>query len=256
MVAEVFDTPGLKSDPVAGTFALWVGPSATTRVRADGASMALLGRALSREGWTPVPDSPAEAEQVAAGLRVHHGGATEVLASWPELVGWARGTRPARDGALHRVADADADVVACLPAARSVGAYSAVKAGESDAGWVWLDALYVGATLPGLVDTVAQWAGTAERRVAASILFQGFTARLASPVLAGVSRGLVLDLDPATTAVQSRLGETLGMRCARPGAWTAEIAVDVVARALLDVHLASMIAAVRRGVGVGAAALG
>ena len=227
-IGTVFDTDALAFDAESGTFAGTGPPGPTVRVRGEHA--ALLGRALRREGWTTVADGPADAEVTgrAQGFRVQSAGATTQLAGWSELGEWARTAAiapPRRAG--------DAEVAGALDAAATVGPYFAVQAREGD-DWIALDA----AGLATLTDTIGERLGTTERRVAASIMFQGLAARLVSPVLAGLDRGIVLDLDPAVTAVRSRPGEAMGVTCAHIGGWLApEPDVALVGDVLLEQQL-------------------
>jgi len=227
-IGTVFDTDALAFDAESGTFA-GTGPAGQT-VRVRGEHAALLGRALRREGWTTVADGPADAEVTgrAQGFRVQSAGATTQLAGWSELGEWARTAAiapPRRAG--------DAEVAGALDAAAAVGPYFAVQAREGD-DWIALDA----AGLATLTDTIGERLGTTERRVAASIMFQGLAARLVSPVLAGLDRGIVLDLDPAVTAARSRPGEAMGVTCAHIGGWLApEPDVALVGDVLLEQQL-------------------
>ncbi|MCF6474185.1 hypothetical protein FAF44_38275 [Nonomuraea sp. MG754425] len=81
----------------------------------------------------------------------------------------------------------------------AIGGYFELAQGEpADAGWRPLQDLLTGrSTLAAKIDEVARALGTRERRVAASIMFQGLAARLWSPPvgLAAV-HGLLADLGP------------------------------------------------------------
>lgn len=230
-------TAALAVEPASGTSTGSGPPGPTVRVR--GEQPAVIGQAMRRAGWTPVPDGPADAEITGRpdGFRVQAAGTTADVAGWAELAEWARATTP---GTPRRAGDAA--VAAALRAATSVGAYFAVETGPADApGWIRLDA----AGLASLTDSVADRLGTTERRVSASIMLQGLAARLVSPVLAGLGRGIVLDLDPTTTAVQTRPGEAMGVRCAQPGGWLADDPdVGLVADVLLEQQLRPLVAAV------------
>jgi iron complex transport system ATP-binding protein len=234
-IGAVFDTPAPAFDAESGTFDGTGAAGSTVRVRGEHA--ALLGQALRREGWTAVPDGPADAEVTgrAHGFRAQSAGATVQLAGWSELGEWARTAAvapPRRAG--------DAEVAAVLDAVAAVGPYFAVHARDG-AGWLALDACGLAA----LTDTVGERLGTSERRVAASIMFQGLAARLVSPVLAGLGRGIVLDLDPAATAVRSRPGEAMDLTCPQIGGWLApEPDVALVADVLLEQQLRPLVEAV------------
>jgi hypothetical protein len=81
----------------------------------------------------------------------------------------------------------------------SVGEYFAVEVGPSDS--PSLAELHAGGrVLDERVANVARQLGTSERRVAASIMFQGLAARLWSPVVGAAAMGIdVPALDPRTT---------------------------------------------------------
>ncbi|GIH23592.1 hypothetical protein Aph01nite_19020 [Acrocarpospora phusangensis] len=81
-----------------------------------------------------------------------------------------------------------------------LGGYFAVETGPPEAGWRTLGDLLTGGDLiAARVDEVARRLGTGERRVAASILFQGLAARFWSPPIGlAVGHGLLLVLDPRT----------------------------------------------------------
>ncbi|GEL20301.1 ATP-binding cassette domain-containing protein [Pseudonocardia asaccharolytica] len=259
-VSAVFDTAELSFDPRSGGFALLGSATGTAHVHGPRATTPLLARALSRHGWTVVTDGPADVDVTAigSGFLARADGRTTRLPGWSDLAGWARDRhtrRPAEGWPLRRAAPSD--VADCLRAAASIGAYFAVESGWDDAdpaGWRPLDELYRdgGKTLAGVVETVGQRLGTDELRVAVSVLQLGFAARLASPMLAGLARGVVLDLDPADVAVQSRFGEAPGLRCGSPGGWAGTerlhgaAPADLLGELLVDAHLAPMIAVLRR----------
>lgn len=209
-------------------------------VRVRGEQAEPVARALRSAGWTPVTDGPAAAEvtgRSGGGFRVQTAGTTAHVDGWAALEEWARRTVP---GPPHRAGEED--VRAALGAATSLGGYFAVETVPADGpGWVPLDA----AGLAGLTDSMGERLGTGERRVAASIMFQGLVARLVSPVLAGLGRGVVLDLDPAVTAVQTRTGAAMGVTCPLPGGWlAADPDAGLVADVLLEQQLRPLVDAV------------
>ncbi|MFF5259169.1 (2Fe-2S)-binding protein [Actinomadura viridis] len=88
------------------------------------------------------------------------------------------------------------EVVPALAAAAALGPYFEIvtdPAEQADPTWRHLPERDTG-RLAGLVDAYATRLGTGERRVAASILFQGLAARLWSPVIVAAARGVVPDL--------------------------------------------------------------
>jgi ferric iron reductase protein FhuF len=96
---------------------------------------------------------------------------------------------PAPDAGAEEVADV-------LRAVAKLGPYFAIAtdpAEEADPTWRPLPETDSG-RLAGLTDRYAERLGTAERRVAASILFQGLASRLWSPAVAAAARGVVPDL--------------------------------------------------------------
>jgi ferric iron reductase protein FhuF len=107
-----------------------------------------------------------------------------------------------------------------------------------------------------LVDAVAGWLGTQERRVAASMVVLGYAARLVGPTLAVLLRdGILVDARPgrvryayhSDTGFRLSLGEVSGWR--GPGAaqrWSAEV---------VDEHLSMVIASVRADTKVATALL-
>lgn len=108
-----------------------------------------------------------------------------------------------------------------------VGPFFALEVGPLDDDWMVLDR----ATAHLLVDDTAQRLGVDERRVAASIMFQGLSARLVSPVLAGLDEGVLLGYDEP--AVRRRPGELLELRCAGLHRYP-DLSVPAVAAVLLD----------------------
>lgn len=117
-----------------------------------------------------------------------------------------------------------------------------------------LAALYSAAgavDLAELLEHHARRLRTGEPRVAASLLFQGFAARLWSPVLGCAAAGVVPDLDPAQ--LHWWRASPLGLRTARPGGWRAEDPeshAELAARAVIEHNLRPLAAALRATVRV------
>lgn len=112
------------------------------------------------------------------------------------------GARPATDGQVRQA----------LLAAAQVGSFFRLedRGPLAAAGWQPAAELFRAGLGP-LVETTAGQLGTTELRVAASILQQGFAARLWSPVLGcALLRGVIPDLGPltVTTGPPMRLGVT------------------------------------------------
>ncbi|MBB4776973.1 (2Fe-2S)-binding protein [Actinomadura livida] len=83
--------------------------------------------------------------------------------------------------------------------------------------------------------------GTGERRVAASILFQGLASRLWSPVVAAAARGIVPDL--ADLRWRWAPGEAVALGLAEPRGWRVEgvgEAADLVHPMVVDGHLRAL----------------
>lgn len=154
-----------------------------------------------------------------------------------------------------------ARALAVLADVGGVGPYFVIETGGTTGGWRRIGHLYrnVDGQLDRLVTTYAERLQTGERRVAASILFQGFAARLWSPVLACVARGLPLpDVRALRLWWRYRPGEPLGLLVTEPdldadaGAVriSADRAAESVKRLVVEEHLAPMVAALRDRSGV------
>lgn len=130
-----------------------------------------------------------------------------------------------------------------------LGAYFVVDVDVGDApGWRPVSDLYAdaGGALDSLVTAYADRLGTGERRVAASILFQGYAARLWSPVLGCVALGMPPpDLAARRLRWRYRPGEPLGLNLVAP-----EPAAEPVPPVIIREHLTPMVAALRRLTGV------
>ncbi|WP_037558762.1 (2Fe-2S)-binding protein [Spirillospora albida] len=114
------------------------------------------------------------------------------------------------------------EVAAVLADVARLGPYFVIDTGpDNGAGWRVL-----AETAPGhlgeLVDVYAERLATDERRVAASILFQGLASRLWSPVVAAAARGIVPDLSGLLWAH----GAPTALRLPEPRGWRVEGPVD------------------------------
>jgi iron complex transport system ATP-binding protein len=139
------------------------------------------------------------------------------------------------------------DAARAFRAAAARGPYFAVAVGPDECpGWRPASDLYGDpAVLAGLVDRVRDRLGTAESRVAASIVFQGWAARLWSVGLAVlVHTGRLPVLTPASLRWRD-VGGTVYLGIERPalGPGSAERLDDLV----VGRHLEPMAAALRRG---------
>ncbi|RAY14091.1 iron reductase [Actinomadura craniellae] len=124
----------------------------------------------------------------------------------------------AGEGAGLRPAGPD-QVVAALADVTAISAYFEIGHGPAGPGWRPFTDLFAGA-LGDRVAVVAERLGTAETRVAASILFQGLAARLWSPALGpAVAHGLLPDLDPARLYWRPVDSGPLPLRTPHPAGW-------------------------------------
>jgi ferric iron reductase protein FhuF len=104
-----------------------------------------------------------------------------------------------------------------------------------------------------LVDDVGTWLGTGERRVAASMVVLGYSARLVGPTLAVLLRdGILLDAGPAYVHYSYRPAHGFRLTLPRPsGRYGAPgVLLDAWCREVVDEHLGGLIGAVRAAVPV------
>jgi ferric iron reductase protein FhuF len=110
--------------------------------------------------------------------------------------------------------------------------------------------------VPGLITAVARASGACERRVAASLVVLGYSARLLGPSLAVLLRdGILLDVTP--TNVRFAYGAGFQLAMADPAGWSASPgnAAEIWRSVVVDDHLAMVVAAVRAEVPVAAGLL-
>ncbi|MBB2914449.1 hypothetical protein FHS43_005761 [Streptosporangium becharense] len=119
-------------------------------------------------------------------------------------------------------------VTGALRAVSAVNPYFAVATGPADpeaadpeaAGWRPLAVLHADPEiLDGMVSGVARRLGTDERRIAASILFQGLAARFWSPAVGAAAAGVLVDLDPARVLWRPAPTGPLPLLIPRPAGW-------------------------------------
>ncbi|WP_433498617.1 ATP-binding cassette domain-containing protein [Sphaerimonospora sp. CA-214678] len=241
VIGAAFDGDDLSFDPVSGVFVLQTGDGGRVRVTADDVHRPLLERALTREGWRTSavrrtgeggdgsrpagPDDEAVelvVRQAGDGYAAAFDGDVIAFATLPELAAWSR-------RAADRLRETPPALLPAAPSAVSgvaadvstVGGYFELGIGPIEPGWRPLTDLL---TDPGVLEerimAVAGRLGTAERRVAASILFQGLAARLWSPPLGAlIAHDLLIDLDPRRVHWQAVPGGPLPLRAAGLDGW-------------------------------------
>ncbi|MFI6908321.1 ATP-binding cassette domain-containing protein [Nonomuraea sp. NPDC050394] len=230
LIGESFDGDELAFDRRTGVFMLRPADARTVRMPAD----PLLERALAREGWRADAAGPAllAIDRTEDGYAAAFDGHTHRFSGIAELAAWAR-----RAGAEPGLLPADPTVVAEAAAEVSaVGGYFELETAPGTDGWRPFSDLFTDpSALAERIASVAERLGTAETRVAASILFQGLAARLWSPVLgAAIARDLLLELrDPYWRPSPSgplplRLPSPTGWHVADPGRLAGPIYRNVV----------------------------
>lgn len=249
-IASVFDGGGLAFDAAAGVFVLPAGSAGTVRVTADPDHAAVLERGLTRQGWRPAPGGPADLAvardgdgYTAAFDGAHHAfGHLAALTDWArETAGTAPGLRPAEPS---RVTTALTDVA-------EISAYFAIETAPPAEGWRPLTDLFTDPdALADRITAVTHRLDAAERRVAASILFQGLAARLWSPALgAAVAHDLLLDLDPGRLYWRPADTGPMPLRAPSPTGWSTgdpERVRTFLYETVVDGLLEPLAAAVRR----------
>lgn len=146
------------------------------------------------------------------------------------------------------------DVASALRSAAGYGPYFLIETSPAgpDIHGTTLTALYSAAgavDLTELVEHHARRLRTDELRVAASLLFQGFAARLWSPVLGCAVAGVVPDLDP--DRLHWWRASPVGLRTTRALGWRPHSRtrhVELAARTVLHDNLRPLAAALRRTV--------
>ncbi|WP_344972704.1 (2Fe-2S)-binding protein [Streptosporangium fragile] len=264
-------------------------PSAgTARVAADDTHLEPLTLALAERGWRTVTRGPADLAVAATGdgFEAFFDGEGHWFASLPELAAWAGDAARTRPPGLR---PAESRVVAgALAATSAVNPYFAVStgpgetggparaaepggssggraedpgaAGPGEPGWRPLTALHADvAGLGSMVSGVARRLGTGERRIAASLLFQGLAARFWSPVVGAVAlRGVLPDLVPARVRWRPVPAGPLPLLAADPAGW--EVAdpgrvAGLLYRNVVDELLDPLAQAVRETTGIAAGLL-
>ncbi|GAA4137504.1 ATP-binding cassette domain-containing protein [Actinomadura keratinilytica] len=221
-IASVFDGGGLAFDAAAGVFVLPAGTAGTVRVDAGPGHTPVVERGLTRQGWR-VTGSTADLAVTRddGGYTAAFDGTRHRFPDAAALTDWAR--RTAGTVPTLRPAE-DSQVTAALTDVASLSAYFAIEVAPPDDDWRPLTDLFTDPDiLTGRITDVADRLGTAERRVAASILFQGMAARLWSPALGAASvHGLLPDLAPDRLHWRPADTGPLPLRDPSPSGWTTD----------------------------------
>jgi iron complex transport system ATP-binding protein len=241
-IGAEFDSDTLRFDAISGTFVVRGSEGRNARIDAPDALRAALQRILAREGWTV--GEPAELV-VSAGdggrITLRAGGfeGSEALGSLPELI---RGIEPN----TARFAPA-ADASAALAELADINPYFAIGTGPVDSGWHSVQQLYGDPELlGGIVERVQTRLGVAEPRVAASIFFLGFAARLWSIGIGAVAGHRMLPALGADQLLFREFGGQIALHIARPLAWRGDDLERMLADAVLDAHLAPLSSALHQ----------
>ena len=131
-----------------------------------------------------------------------------------------------------------ADLTAALAELGDINAYFAIGTGPVDNGWCSVHQLYTDRDLlGGIVERVQDRLGAAEPRVAASIFFLGFAARLWSVGIGAVAGHRLLPALGADELLFREFGGQIALHIARPVAWRGDDLETRLADAVLDAHL-------------------
>jgi iron complex transport system ATP-binding protein len=131
-----------------------------------------------------------------------------------------------------------ADLTAVLADIAQINAYFAVGTGPVDNGWCSVHQLYTDRDLlGGIVERVQARLDAAEPRVAASIFFLGFAARLWSIGIGAVAGHRLLPALDADELLFREFGGQIALHIARPTAWRGDDLESRLADAVLDAHL-------------------
>lgn len=137
--------------------------------------------------------------------------------------------------------------MAVLAKISDINGYFAIGTGPVDSGWWSVQQLYTDPELlDGIVDRVQKRIGAAERRVAASIFFLGFAARLWSiGVGAVVGHRLLPELAAEEVLFREVDGQT-ELHIERPVGWQGDDLEPMLADMVLDSHLVPLSTALHR----------
>jgi cobalamin transport system ATP-binding protein len=132
-----------------------------------------------------------------------------------------------------------ADLPAVLAELAQINAYFAIGTGPVDGSWLSVHQLYTDRDLlGGIVERVQARLGAAEPRVAASIFFLGYAARLWSIGIGAVAGHHLLPALGADELLFREFdGGQIALHIARPFAWRGDDLESRLADAVLDAHL-------------------
>jgi iron complex transport system ATP-binding protein len=142
-------------------------------------------------------------------------------------------------------------ITAALAETSQINAYFAIGTGPVGDGWQPVRRLYTDpGVLGGVVERVQARLGSAEPRVAVSIFFLGFAARLWSIGIGAVAGHQLLPALEADELLFREFGGQIGLHIARPIAWRGADLAAKLADTVLDTHLTPLSAALRQLTGV------
>jgi iron complex transport system ATP-binding protein len=133
---------------------------------------------------------------------------------------------------------ADTDTATVLAELSEVNQYFAIGTGPVDSGWRSVQQLYTDPQLlDDIVERVRMRIGDTERRVAASIFFLGFAARLWSVGIGAVVGHRLLPELAAEQLLFREIGGQIALHIARPTGWQGDDLESMLVDAVLDAHL-------------------
>jgi iron complex transport system ATP-binding protein len=142
-------------------------------------------------------------------------------------------------------------ITAALAETSRINPYFAIGTGPVDNGWSPVRQLYTDPELlDGIVARVQARLGAAEPRVAASIFFLGYAARLWSIGIGAVAGHQLLPALGADELLFGEFGGQIALHVVRPVAWRGADLAARLADAVLDTHLAPLAAALQQLTGI------
>jgi iron complex transport system ATP-binding protein len=142
---------------------------------------------------------------------------------------------------------AEPSTAAVLADIAQINTYFAVGTGPVDNRWCSVHQLYTDRDLlAGIVERVQARLGAAEPRVAASIFFLGFAARLWSIDIGAVAGHRLLPALDANELLFREFGGQIALHIVRPVAWRGDDLEPRLADAVLDAHLTPLSTALQQ----------